>query len=645
MIDANEQLLRLSTVSTNGRCRNRCVSRLDLLSDEAQVCLLGLRDLTARLNELGYKISPRDGALTRKEIPATGEDPPALAWILEWQVLSACQHIAMSCSPSTRILVLGGASSIFTCFLGSLGCKVTAVDFPEAPLKHGFDATVKGLGFSKTSFLPQPLPKLELSEDYFDHVVSGAVFHHFDYTLKQELLMEVARCLRLNGTLSITFEYRNPLPYILGRGEDARLRNRLSTAEDIHRSFLETDLFEVEGSCDFCDDALSPVQHSRLEGVEYTMAALHLKKIQHPGAVVFTSPPLTSREIPVLELPAPLAPPVEAPSNGTSPHPSGKSDSADPPGQRYPFLSVIICTYKRPGLLREALQSMLDQKLDRSHFEVIVVDNNSEDETPEVVAEISRQAPNIRYVREHKQGLSHSRNRGCDEARGDYVIYLDDDAKAHLKYLLLVRETIQKHNPDIMGGPIYPYYTETKPAWFKDEYEIRHHARETGWSKSCSVSGSSFVIKKELLISLGKFDPNLGMIGDTVRLGEERAVLNRYRLRPVEEQKVYYNLGCLVYHHVPLAKMTPRYLLKRYFVAGHAKAQIERLTRKRWGPIARTLYVIRSWGGRITAPFLSWRNEKTRRKFKQFLLERGLGFMFEVGRIAGCLSRRGREEL
>lgn len=314
------------------------------------------------------------------------------------------------------------------------------------------------------------------------------------------------------------------------------------------------------------------------------------------------------------------------------------------PETAYPFLSVIICSYKRPKLLREALQTMHDQKLDRAHFEVIVVDNNSEDDTPEVVREFGEKAGNIRYVCEHKQGLSHARNRGCDEARGDYVIYMDDDAKAHLTFLSLIRQTIQSHAPDIMGGPIYPYYTETKPGWFKDEYEIRHHARETGWSRTCSVSGSSFVIKKDLLISLGMFDPNLGMVGDTVRLGEERAVLNRYRQRPVEEQKVYYHLSCIVYHHVPLAKMTPRYLLKRYYVAGHAKAQIERLTRKRWGPLARTIYICKSWGGRLAAPFLSWRNEKTRRKFKQFLLERGLGFMFEVGRIAGCLSRRGRAE-
>ncbi|MBI4603735.1 MAG: glycosyltransferase family 2 protein [Planctomycetes bacterium] len=303
------------------------------------------------------------------------------------------------------------------------------------------------------------------------------------------------------------------------------------------------------------------------------------------------------------------------------------------------LLSVVICTYKRPRLLREALQSMLQQKLPRDRFEVIVVDNNSEDETEAVVREIARAAPNIRYARELKQGLSHSRNKGCEEARGDYLVYLDDDAKAHPAYLLKAYRTIVLHDPDIMGGPIYPYYTDPKPGWFKDEYEVRHHAEETGWSASCSVSGSSFIVRRTLLRELGMFDPSLGMVGDKVRLGEERAVLNRYRLRPPEKQKVYYHIGCIVYHHVPREKMRPRYLLKRYYVAGHAKAQIERMTRGRWGPLARARYIATCWWGRCAEPVLHLRSPKTRRRIKQWLLERGLGLMFEAGRLVGCISR------
>jgi glycosyltransferase involved in cell wall biosynthesis len=309
------------------------------------------------------------------------------------------------------------------------------------------------------------------------------------------------------------------------------------------------------------------------------------------------------------------------------------------------FLSVIICTYKRPALLREALASLFEQRLPRNRFEVIVVDNNSRDETAAVGEEFAARLPNLRYFHEPKQGLSHSRNRGCDEARGDYLVYLDDDARADRDYLLNVYQAIVTCDPDILGGPIFPYYTTSKPGWFKDDYEIRRHARQTGWSTRCSISGSSFVIKRGLLGELGKFDPGLGMVGNTVRLGEEKAVLRKYRLRPLAEQKVYYDLGCIVYHHVPPEKMRAGYLLKRYYVAGHAKAQIERMTRGDWSVLNRLRYAGSCCKGRLAGWIESVRQSRPRRRVKQFLIERGTGFMFEVGRFIGCFSPRRGERL
>ncbi|MCI0651844.1 MAG: glycosyltransferase family 2 protein [Planctomycetes bacterium] len=304
-----------------------------------------------------------------------------------------------------------------------------------------------------------------------------------------------------------------------------------------------------------------------------------------------------------------------------------------------PLLSVIVCTFKRPEMLRGALASLQQATLSSPHFEIIVVDNNSEDATESVVAEAARAAANLRYVREREQGLSHARNRGYAEARAEYLVYIDDDARVHADYLSLIHETIRDFRPDIMGGPIYPFYTEPKPGWFKDEYEIRCHARATGWSASCSISGSSFVIRRTLLYELGLFDPELGMKGSSVRLGEERAVLNRYRERPHFEQRVFYHLGAVVYHHVPLEKMTPHYLLKRYYKAGKAKAEIEGVNRRRWGPGARMMYVLRPWARSVKERVRKALHPKRRRAFKQRCLERGLRMSLELGRIAGCMPR------
>ncbi len=87
-----------------------------------------------------------------------------------------------------------------------------------------------------------------------------------------------------------------------------------------------------------------------------------------------------------------------------------------------PFFSVIIPTYNRAKLLREALDSVLAQTC--ADFEIIVVDDGSTDETAERVAVL---AEKVRYYRQENQGPGAARNLGLKNARGRYVAFLDSD--------------------------------------------------------------------------------------------------------------------------------------------------------------------------------------------------------------------------
>lgn len=98
-------------------------------------------------------------------------------------------------------------------------------------------------------------------------------------------------------------------------------------------------------------------------------------------------------------------------------------------------ISVVVCTFNRADILPLALQSLCEQTPHHDQTEIIVVDNNSPDNTRQVVDEFIEKYPNIRYCFEPIQGLSHARNRGWREARGEYVGYLDDDAKAPPEWL------------------------------------------------------------------------------------------------------------------------------------------------------------------------------------------------------------------
>jgi len=233
---------------------------------------------------------------------------------------------------------------------------------------------------------------------------------------------------------------------------------------------------------------------------------------------------------------------------------------------------VIICTYNRPDLLDKCLNSLAAQLTESLACEVIVVDSSSNDGTRLLVAEYTNRLPFIRYVFEEKPGHSNARNRGYHEAGGDYLIYLDDDAIASPDYLENVIREISNHSPDIMGGPVYPYYTSPKPWWFRDEFEIRKYKEQSGFSKRCGISGGNFIIRKRLLGSLGLFDAEYGMSGGKLGMLDDRKVLEIYRATtPSEQQRVYYSLTCYVNHYTPPEKMHLGYMFRRAFAAGTAQ--------------------------------------------------------------------------
>lgn len=91
-----------------------------------------------------------------------------------------------------------------------------------------------------------------------------------------------------------------------------------------------------------------------------------------------------------------------------------------------PLVSVVLRTYERPGLVERAIESVLDQTYEQ--FELIVIDDHSEDETQEIVRGYEEQDDRVRYIRnEENRGHVRTLNIACREAEGEYVAFLDDD--------------------------------------------------------------------------------------------------------------------------------------------------------------------------------------------------------------------------
>ena len=184
-----------------------------------------------------------------------------------------------------------------------------------------------------------------------------------------------------------------------------------------------------------------------------------------------------------------------------------------------------------------------------------MVDNNSTDRTRAVTEEFSRRYPNVHYCFEMRQGLSHARNLGIQKARGEYVGFCDDDCEIPREWLTIAIEIIQNVSPGVFGGHYSAFYKSPKPRWCKDSYgscDMGVEARVL--VKQEFVFGGNSFYRRSLLVSLGGFDSEMGMVGNKLGYGEDVAPQLLVRSRTPEEV-IYYDPRLHVYHLVRPEKM------------------------------------------------------------------------------------------
>ena len=130
-------------------------------------------------------------------------------------------------------------------------------------------------------------------------------------------------------------------------------------------------------------------------------------------------------------------------------------------------ISAVITTYNRCEMLAMALEALLGQKAGGVRYEVVVVDNNSTDNTRATIeALIAKGHANLRYVFEPKQGIAYGRNAGMAAARGDIIAFTDDDVVVTDNWIAVIKRAFDE-NPDVeyIGGKILPDWTEPPPKW------------------------------------------------------------------------------------------------------------------------------------------------------------------------------------
>jgi glycosyltransferase involved in cell wall biosynthesis len=242
-------------------------------------------------------------------------------------------------------------------------------------------------------------------------------------------------------------------------------------------------------------------------------------------------------------------------------------------------ISVVICTLHRPLQLRLALRSVLAQTLAPDRYEILIVDNGSSVETERLVQSEFSGAVNLRYIREGTLGLSSARNTGWQQACGEYVAYLDDDATACPRWLEIILRLFEGKQgmPGCVGGKIDLVWEVPPPSWLSPE--LMGYLGRVDWSDiPCQLpenqwlGGGNIAFPRHLLAEIGGFKNQLGRIGAKLLSSEEILVRQQLEARG---HGCFYDPEIQVSHYVPMARMTRAWFRRRCYWQGVSNALLQ----------------------------------------------------------------------
>lgn len=241
--------------------------------------------------------------------------------------------------------------------------------------------------------------------------------------------------------------------------------------------------------------------------------------------------------------------------------------------------SIIIPTYNRAGYLAKCLDALVLLNTDPMLFEILVIDNNSTDDTCKVVRDFATAHPNllVRYVMEEKQGVSRARNRALAEARGEILYFLDDDSPPIPEWLNYLEAAFDDPQVGCAGGPsVLDFQGQPVPPWLRGDMQGLISGYGLPFDKPTPLSrwdqfplSCNMALRKEAIAHLDAFRDDLGRIGSVKLTGGETEMINRIHK---SGWKIIYVPKAIVHHMVSPERLEKAYLYKIGY--GHAASHI-----------------------------------------------------------------------
>ena len=252
-------------------------------------------------------------------------------------------------------------------------------------------------------------------------------------------------------------------------------------------------------------------------------------------------------------------------------------------------LSIIVCTFNRADMLKQCIESILSCEISESlASEIIVVDNNSSDNTADVIgnfADNNALPMIVRYCFEKSAGKSYALNTGLSHAKGIQVAFTDDDIIVDSQWVKGIMNAFNKY-PDYncFGGRVLARFPSHVPSWFEINGSLKFLRSafgnrddgdiETEYGKntiSRTPGGGNMFFRKPVIETNGLFRGDLGPIGNELGFSED----TEYCLRLIQKgEQFMYIPSALVFHIIPDERLEKSYLLQWQYKCG--KSEVKR---------------------------------------------------------------------
>jgi len=188
-----------------------------------------------------------------------------------------------------------------------------------------------------------------------------------------------------------------------------------------------------------------------------------------------------------------------------------------------PRISVVIPTRNRAALLAESIDCIECQTIPQDEYEVVVIDNDSSDDTRSVLEQKAGRYPNLRLGYQEKRGAAATRNAGLRLAKGEFILFIDDDVQAQPTLIETHLEWQRRHpNTSVIGAVTMPWGETSDPflRYLRDHRILNPYTPSKGpidfsYYHTCNVSTPN-----QLLQNLGGFNENFQIYGmEDIELG------------------------------------------------------------------------------------------------------------------------------